>query len=216
MKKRLFILAFFAAVLSSAHAQPEIKAYGSMPRKGTVIHGVVRDSEGPARAVEVFEVNKEKEVVAYTYSDKNGHFSLELVNREDSLFVGGFKFITAKCSISGSKYGITLDRIPKDVILNNEMNHLFRKSFRSLIEEAENYPLLWMDGHATYRDSKAWEGIDPNKEEFSKQEMARLFGVDANQIESIRVYEKGTKETMEWWGAVGERGVIEIQTKGKE
>ncbi|MCQ2111063.1 MAG: WG repeat-containing protein [Bacteroidaceae bacterium] len=86
MKKRLFILAFFAAVLSSAHAQPEIKAYGSMPRKGTVIHGVVRDSEGPARAVEVFEVNKEKEVVAYTYSDKNGHFSLELVNRENGKF----------------------------------------------------------------------------------------------------------------------------------
>lgn len=46
--------------------------------------------------------------------------------------------------------------------------------------------------------------------------MARLFGVDANQIESIKVYEKGTKETMEWWGTVGERGVIEIQTKGKE
>lgn len=155
MKKRLFILALFAAVLSSAHAQPEIKAYGSMPRKGTVIHGVVRDSEGPARAVEVFEVNKEKEVVAYTYSDKNGHFSFNLVNQKDSLFVGGFKFLTAKSSISGSKYDITLERIPDDLVLNNEMNHLFRKSYRSLIEEAENYPLLWMDGHATYRDSKA-------------------------------------------------------------
>lgn len=217
MKKRLFILALFAAVLSSAHAQPEIKAYGSMPRKGTVIHGVVRDSEGPVKAVDIFEINENHEVVAYTFSDKNGHFSFKLVNQADSLYVGGFKFNTAKSPISKNQYEITLERIPEDVVLNPEMNSLFRRTFRSIIEESENFPLLYMDGHIIYRDSTVWEGIDPDKGSHSKQEMSRLFGVEAGQIESVKVYEKDAQTTIDWCGPDGgKRGAIEIQTKGKE
>jgi len=49
-----------------------------------------------------------------------------------------------------------------------------------------------------------------------RREMSRLwFGVEAGQIEQIKVYEKGNQAAMEYWGSVAERGVIEIQTKEK-
>lgn len=216
MKKLVFVLTLFA-IAECVYAQSEIKTYGSNPKIGDAIHGVVKDSEGPVKAVDIFEINENHEVVAYTFSDKNGHFSFKLVNQADSLYVGGFKFNTAKSPISKNQYEITLERIPEDVVLNPEMNSLFRRTFRSIIEESENFPLLYMDGHIIYRDSTAWEGIDPDKGSHSKQEMSRLFGVEAGQIESVKVYEKYAQTTIDWFGSDGEkRGAIEIQTKGKE
>lgn len=210
MKKTTIFLVLVVA-LTNVNAQSTIRAYGSKPKTGQVILGVVRDTSGPVKAADVFEVNRDNEVVAYTFTDKNGHFSFELVDPTNTLLVGGFKYNTAKSDITNNQYDIVLEKFPE--LLNNEMNTLFRNSFRSLIKEAENYPFLWMDGHVIFRDSKVWEGIDPNKNSYSKQEMSSLFGVEAGQIEMIKVYEKGDQSATEMWGAVAERGVIEIQTK---
>lgn len=80
----LFAMCMLACSVSAfAQNGSAIKALGSRPKAGDVIQGVVRDSEGPLKAVDVFEVNSKKEVVTYTFSDKNGHFSFELDNPED-------------------------------------------------------------------------------------------------------------------------------------
>lgn len=214
MKKLIFFLAF-VAVMANTYAQSQIKGYGSKPKAGDVIHGIVMDQEGPVKAVDIFEVNEKHEVVAYVYSDKNGQFSFNLVDPADSIFVGDYRYNTAKSSISKSRYEVTLEKCT-DVAINTEMNYLFRRTYRSLMDESQKYPFLYMDGHVIYRDKNSWEGIDPYKDNFSKQEMSRLFGVEAGQIEQIKVYEKGNQAAMEYWGSVAERGVIEIQTKEKK
>lgn len=211
MKKIIFILSF-VLIMTNANAQSEIKAYGAKAKSGQAIHGVVRDSKGPVKAADVYEVSPKNEVVAYTYTDKNGHFSLELVDPADSLFVGDPEYYTAKCLISDNQYDITLKECTP--VRNLEMSMLFNRSHRSLLREAGKYPYLYIDGQTIYRDSKAWEGIDPNKDKYSKKEMARLFGVEASQIDQIDVYPKGSDKTMEQLGpAFVERGVIVILTK---
>jgi hypothetical protein len=129
--------------------------------------------------------------------------------------VGDYRYNTAKSSISKSRYEVTLEKCT-DVAINTEMNYLFRRTYRSLMDESLNFPFLYMDGHVIYRDKNSWEGIDPYKDHFSKKEISRLFGVKAGKIEQIKVYEKGNQAAMEYWGSVAERGVIEIQTKEKK
>lgn len=215
MKKIIFILSF-VLIMTNANAQSEIKAYGSKAMKGQAIHGVVRDSEGAVKAADVFEVNSKKEVVTYTFTDKNGHFSFELVNPEDSILVGGIDYFTARSPLSNNQYDIMLMRCPGEG-LNTEMNSLFNRTYRSLIAGSSQYPYLYMDNHIIYRDSKAWEGIDPNKDSYSKQEISHLFGVEAGQIEKIEVYVKGSEEAKIQVGpGRAERGAILIQTKTKK
>ena len=165
MKKIILILSL-VAFITNANAQSEIKAYGTEAKAGQTIHGIVKDSEGLVRAADVFEVNSKNEVVAYTYTDKNGLFSLELVDPTDSLFVGDSDHCTAKCPITSNQYNITLTECPGYL----EMSMLFARTYPSLRSEARKYPTLYMDGHIIYRTSKDWEGIAPNKSKYSKKE----------------------------------------------
>lgn len=71
-----------------------------------------------------------------------------------------------------------------------------------------------MDDEIILRNSKAWEGIDPNKEKYSKKEMARLLGVEAGRIKRIDAYPKGSEKAREQMGeAIFELGMIVIRTK---
>lgn len=62
------------AFITNANAQSEIKAYGTEAKAGQTIHGIVKDSEGPVRAADVFEVNSKNEVVAIRTQIRMGFF----------------------------------------------------------------------------------------------------------------------------------------------
>ena len=72
-------------------------------------------------------------------------------------------------------------------------------------------PLLVLDGNEITPESTAWAGFDLTKTEYSKEELARLFGVKARKIKNVTVL-KGEAATAVW-GSKGQNGVIEVQTK---
>ena len=72
-------------------------------------------------------------------------------------------------------------------------------------------PLLVLDGNNITPDPTAWAGIDLTKTEYSKDEMARLFGVKARKIKRVTVL-KGEAAT-EIWGFKGMNGVIVVTTR---
>lgn len=74
-----------------------------------------------------------------------------------------------------------------------------------------NKPLLVLDGNIVTADSTAWAGFDLTKTEYSKDELARLFGVKARKIKTVTVL-KGEAATAVW-GMKGWAGVIDVQTK---
>ena len=74
-----------------------------------------------------------------------------------------------------------------------------------------NKPLLVLDGNIMTPDSTAWAGFDITKTDYSKDELARLFGVKARKIKTVTVL-KGEAATAVW-GMKGWAGVIDVQTK---
>ena len=74
-----------------------------------------------------------------------------------------------------------------------------------------NKPLLVLDGNIVTADSTAWAGFDITKTEYSKDELAHLFGVKARKIKTVTVL-KGKAATAVW-GMKGWAGVIDVQTK---
>ena len=72
-------------------------------------------------------------------------------------------------------------------------------------------PLLVLDGNIITPDATAWAGFDLTKTEYSKEELARLFGVKARKIKNVTVL-KGEAATAVW-GMKGWAGVIDVQTK---
>ena len=170
---------------------------------------------GAVKLVDVFEVNNKNKVVAYTLSDINGHFSLKIVDPNDSLYVGGGDYYTAKCPITNNRYEITVERLPEGAY-SADMNRLFRQSYATLVSESKNYPVLVIDRHEIYRGNKDWEDIDPNKDKYSKQEISRLFGVEAGQIATIDVIVQGSELAKDMLGSDSNRGLINIHLKTKK
>lgn len=72
-------------------------------------------------------------------------------------------------------------------------------------------PLLVLDDKIITADSTAWAGIDITRADYSKDELARLFGVKARKIKSVSYFKRQAATTL--WGAKGFNGVIEVQTK---
>ena len=72
-------------------------------------------------------------------------------------------------------------------------------------------PLLVLDDKIITADSTAWAGIDITRADYSKEELARLFGVKARKIKSVSYFKRQAATTL--WGSKGFNGVIEVQTK---
>ena len=72
-------------------------------------------------------------------------------------------------------------------------------------------PLLVLDDKIITADSTAWAGIDITRADYSKDELARLFGVKARKIKSVSYFKRQAATTL--WGSKGFNGVIEVQTK---
>ncbi|MBO7437787.1 MAG: hypothetical protein J6T97_08240 [Bacteroidaceae bacterium] len=72
-------------------------------------------------------------------------------------------------------------------------------------------PLLVLDDKIITADSTAWAGIDITRADYSKEELARLFGVKARKIKSVSYLKR--QAAMALWGIHGFNGAIEVQTK---
>ena len=72
-------------------------------------------------------------------------------------------------------------------------------------------PLLVLDGNIITPDATAWAGFDLTKKEFSKDELARLFGVKARKIKSVTVLTDQAAQTV--WGVQGRNGTIVVKTR---
>ena len=199
MRKLFFILAF-VAVITNANAQSKVKVSGSKPKVGNVIHGVVKDSLGPMESVQIIEFDTiNQKIVAQTLTDKNGHFSIELVNDAHIISVAFvLHYYDVSSSISGSKYEFFLRKVPES-----------RRSINTLDDKFKDKPLLLLDGEPTYKVN--WDGFDKTKESYSKKEISDLMGIDINTIVKISVLQG--ESAMKEWGTRAKNGVIQVQTK---
>lgn len=197
--RKLFILLAFVAVVTNANAQSKVKVSGSKPKVGNLIHGIVTDSIGPMESVRIIEFDTiNQKIVAETLTDKNGHFSIELVNNAhiiSAAFV--LRYYDVSSSIIGSKFEFFLRKVPES-----------RRSINYLDDKYKDSPLLLLDGEPTYLES--WDGIDKTKDSYSKKEVSDLMGIPINTIDKITVL-RG-EAAMKEWGTRAKNGVIQIQT----
>lgn len=74
-----------------------------------------------------------------------------------------------------------------------------------------NRPMLILDGETVKPDTVDWAGFDLTKTDYSKNQVARLFGVKARKIKSVTVLKGEAARTV--WGTDGRNGVIVVKTK---
>ncbi|HZK03804.1 MAG TPA: hypothetical protein VFC94_05295 [Bacteroidaceae bacterium] len=197
MMKKLFIFLTFVAVVTNTNAQSEIKVSGPMPKVGSVIHGVVKDSIGPMESVHIIEFDTiNQKIVAEAITDKNGHFSITHVDNAHVILGFKLRYDDVSSIITGSKFEFFLRKVP------------------DLREKIKDYPFLVLDGRPRYGGD--WDGFDITKETYSKKEISKLFGVKVADIDSIKVL-KGVEATTKWGRQQrAKNGVIEVQRKDKE
>lgn len=197
MMKKLFIFLAFVAVVTNTNAQSEIKVSGPMPKVGSVIHGVVKDSIGPMESVQIIEFDTiNQKIVAEAITDKNGHFSITHVDNAHVILGFKLRYDDVSSIITGSKFEFFLRKVP------------------DLREKIKDYPFLVLDGRPRYGGD--WDGFDITKETYSKKEISKLFGIEVADIDSIKVL-KGVEATTKWGQLQrAKNGVIEVQRKDKE
>lgn len=205
MRKLIFILSF-VAVMANASALSQITASGSRPKAGDVIHGVVKDSEGPVKAVIIREKNIKNEVIDYTYSDKDGCFSFKLMDPADSIWIYMPGYYPVSSLILNNQYDAFIELDPNQY---HPSKDVYNRAYNPYIEIR---PLLLLDGRTMPNDSTIWKDIDYTKDTYTEKEIAVLLGIPADTIESITVL-RGEAATKDWWGLRGKNGVVYVRTK---
>ena len=218
--------------VSAVVAQDVIKA-------GDIISGRVSDNGGPMMLVNVTERDSLNRIVAHCATDVEGRFSFRLVNPADRIEVTYVGYQTVDTVINSTYYEIKLIEnkdFPPVIVVSERIVDASMygpwppiKQTKELpaisMDEFEgvdvafssgkhliiNKPLLVLDGNTITPDSTAWAGFDITKTEYSKDELARLFGVKARKIKTVTVL-KGEAATAVW-GMKGWAGVIDVQTR---
>ncbi len=200
----------FATLMTSAYAQYEIKSYGGKPKAGDRIQGVIRDSVGPISAAVIKEINFKNKNVEWAIADKDGHFTLKLVNPADSFEVFSQGYYTIQFPISESQYDILLQRNP--VTFKDRRGSTVHD--RTGFKYDDIHPLIYLDG-ITFNPAKTdWEGLDYTKDSYNETEIAHLLGIEADSITKIKVL-RGEAAT-KMWGTRARNGYIEVWTKGHD
>ncbi len=205
MRKLIFILSF-VAVMANASALSQITASGSRPKAGDVIRGVVKDSDGPVKAVIIREKNIKNEVIDYTYSDKDGCFSFKLMDPADSIWIYMPGYYPVSSLILNNQYDAFIELDPNQY---HPSKDVYNRAYNPYIEIR---PLLLLDGRTMPNDSTIWKDIDYTKDTYTEKEIAVLLGIPADTIESITVL-RGEAATKDWWGLRGKNGVVYVRTK---
>lgn len=196
----------FVAVMTNANAQSQITASGPRPKAGDVIRGVVKDSDGPVKAVIIREKNIKNEVIDYTYSDKDGCFSFKLMDPADSIWIYMPGYYPVSCLILNNQYDAFIELDPNQY---HPSKDVYNRAYNPYIEIR---PLLLLDGRTMPNDSTIWKDIDYTKDTYTEKEIAVLLGIPADTIESITVL-RGEAATKDWWGLRGKNGVVYVRTK---
>lgn len=205
MRKLIFILSF-VAVMANASALSQITASGSRPKAGDVIRGVVKDSDGPVKAVIIREKNIKNEVIDYTYSDKDGCFSFKLMDPADSIWIYMPGYYPVSSLILNNQYDAFIELDPNQY---HPSKDVYNRAYNPYIEIR---PLLLLDGRTMPNDSTIWKDIDYTKDTYTEKEIAVLLGIPADTIESITVL-RGEAATKDWWGLRRKNGVVYVRTK---
>ena len=192
------------------------------PKAGEIISGIVSDSDGPMMMVNITERDSKNRIVAHSITDMEGNFSFRLVNPADRLQVTYAGYTSVDTLINSTYYDIkikptinmdefeglgvvTVDDNPQAYGPSVGLDIVFNSG--DLIAR----PLLVLDNNIITADSAAWAGIDLTRADYSKEELARLFGVKARKIKSVSYLKR--QAAMALWGAHGFNGAIEVQTK---
>lgn len=212
MRKILF-LTVLVAVITNAYSQSNIKVPGSRPKAGDVIHGVVRNTDGPMESVLILESgNEELGIIPQGMSDKNGHFSFELEDTKDYIELRAAGYYTAKKRISNNQYEILLKRDPDIDLDSIRISWDTERKSRADVKNANNCPLLVLDDKIMIADSIKWKEIGLKNTTFSKAKIAYLYGIETNTIKKIVVLDEVAAREL-WGNTHGKFGSIIIRTK---
>ncbi len=204
------------------NAQSEVSVSGSKPKAGDIISGIVKNEDIPviyrgigsgndvinekgqafvdSYMAYIIEKNFQNEVVVQTKTDIDGRFSFKLVDPSDSLQIIYCGYKGLSIPFTGKKYTIYLVRDPNICTNETDINPV----------DLYAYPLLVLDKHSQETDSTYWKDIDPNKESYSKDELATLFGINPDEIKQTWIY-RG-EDAIELYGDRGKSGVFIIET----
>ncbi|MBR5934748.1 MAG: hypothetical protein IKZ89_01200 [Bacteroidaceae bacterium] len=203
----------FSMMSSFASAQEKtvtVVAAQDTIKAGDMIRGTVSDSEGPMMLVNVIERDSANRIVANSVTDKEGNFSIRLVNPADRLQIiyPGYEMVDTV--ISGTYYKIKMkvdEYFPPVVIEAERIDEMTMYGPIPL----KSKPLLVLNGQTITRRDVAWIGIDDKKTEYSKRELARIFGIRARKIKDYRVLIG--KPAVTKWGTAAWFGAIEVETR---
>ena len=203
----------FTMICSFASAQEQtvtaVMARDSI-KAGDMISGTVSDSEGPMMMVSVNEMDSANRIVARSVTDKEGNFTIRIVNPADRLQIIYPGYEEVNTVISGTYYKIMMkeDEFFPPVVI--EAERINEQTIYGPIP-LKSKPMLILNGNIINRRDWAWRGIDDTKTEFTKKELARIFGVKARKIKEYRVLQGMT--AIHKWGTFAWYGAIELETK---
>lgn len=127
--------------------------------------------------VNVTERDSANHIVANSVTDIEGNFTIRIVNPADRLQIiyPGYEMVDTV--ISGTYYKIRMkvdmDFPPVEI----EAERIEEMTLYGPIP-LKSKPLLVLNGQTITRWGLAWRGIDHTKMEFTKKELARIFGVN--------------------------------------
>ena len=203
----------FSMMSSFASAQEKtvtVVAAQDTIKAGDMIRGTVSDSEGPMMLVNVIERDSANRIVANSVTDKEGNFSIRLVNPADRLQIiyPGYEMVDTV--ISGTYYKIKMKVDEYFPPVEIEAERIDEMTMYGPIP-LKSKPLLVLNGQTITRRDVAWIGIDDKKTEYSKRELARIFGIRARKIKDYRVLIG--KPAVTKWGTAAWFGAIEVETE---
>jgi hypothetical protein len=203
----------FSMMSSFASAQEKtvtVVAAQDTIKAGDMIRGTVSDSEGPMMLVNVIERDSANRIVANSVTDKEGNFSIRLVNPADRLQIiyPGYEMVDTV--ISGTYYKIKMKVDEYFPPVEIEAERIDEMTMYGPIP-LKSKPLLVLNGQTITRRDVAWIGIDDKKTEYSKRELARIFGIRARKIKDYRVLIG--KPAVTKWGTAAWFGAIEVETR---
>lgn len=99
--------------VTTAAVQDNIKSgviiSGVRPQAGDTISGWVHDSEGPLMFTNVVERDSKDRIVSHAVTDREGHFSLKIVDPQNRIQVSYVGYDMAECKINGNVFVITME-----------------------------------------------------------------------------------------------------------
>ena len=110
MKKSFALLLFSIVTLTPMFAQDK-------PKKGDVIYGVIKDSNGPVVGATVTERNCCDRIMAQTQTDINGEFVFRTVNPDNRLTITNRDYETIDLPINKTCFELNMkkhDPLPPD------------------------------------------------------------------------------------------------------